>query len=80
MAAIEIRLWDGNKALGIISVDQSGGSSWVSLVGGANNSACPDIELDPFVGLIVDHSVEYPSPVNYRSDTEADPLGDGGEY
>jgi hypothetical protein len=35
-------------------------------VGGAQNSSNPQIEIDPWAGLIVDHSVRFASPVPFR--------------
>lgn len=62
-----IRLWDGCTVVGVMSVDQKGGSTFIGAVSGAANSTKVDIELDPWAGLIVDHSTRR-SPVGYRED------------
>ncbi|MET0915758.1 MAG: hypothetical protein ABWY81_06115 [Jiangellaceae bacterium] len=60
-----IRIWDGCTVVMVIDVDQTGGSVSRDAVGGAGNSSNPDIEIDPWAGLIVDHSIER-SPVDFR--------------
>lgn len=55
MSAKTIRIWRGNEVLQVVTVSQ-GGSSSIGAVGGASNSTKVDIEIDPFAGLIVDHS------------------------
>jgi hypothetical protein len=59
-----IRIWDGCKVLAVISVDQHGGFTSSGAVGGAGNGDRPEIELDPFAGLIV--SQGNPTPVAYN--------------
>lgn len=60
-----IRIWDDNKVVAVVAVDQRGGSTWLGAVGAANTSTYPDIEIDPWAGLIVDHSAQR-SPVDFR--------------
>lgn len=62
-----IRIWDGCKVIQVVSVRNNGSSTTIGSVGGAENSIKVDIELDPWAGLIVDHSVEK-SPVRYREE------------
>jgi hypothetical protein len=50
-----IRIWDGCRVVGLISIGQDGGSVFQGATGGAENSSKPDIEIDPWAGLIVDH-------------------------
>lgn len=60
-----------------MSTDKYGRSeSLAALLGGAGNSARPDIELDPWVGLIVDHRVEYPVPIAITEEPEPEPRTD----
>jgi hypothetical protein len=66
MSEITIRIWDGCKVVEVISIYQRGGSSVLGAVGGAQNSSNPQIEIDPWAGLIVDHSVRFASPVPFR--------------
>lgn len=60
-----IRIWNGCKVVLLLTVSDAGGYSTSGAVGGAANSAQADIDLDPWAGLIVDHSTENP-PVGYR--------------
>lgn len=61
-----IRLWNGCRALAVITVGSEGGTSLIGgYEGGASNSTKPDIELDPFRGLIVEHGTGEP-PVAWR--------------
>lgn len=60
-----IRIWNGAKVVQVVCVHEENGSSAVGAVGGAGHSARVDIELDPWAGLIVDHSVDR-SPVDFR--------------
>lgn len=60
-----IRIWDGCKVVHVIVVHQSAGSSSIGATGGAHNSTAVDIEIDPWAGLIVDHSANR-SPVDFR--------------
>lgn len=61
-----IRIWDGCKVVALISVNSSGMTSQGG-VGGAHDSIKVDIEMDPWAGLIVDHSVNNP-PQLFRED------------
>ena len=61
-----IRIWDGCRVVQVISVSGTGNSS-IGAVGGAGNSTKVDIEIDPWAGLIVDHSVRNP-PVFFREE------------
>lgn len=63
-----IRIWDGCKVVQLITVNQVGGST-SQVAGGAENSSRVDIELDPFAGLIVDHSAPN-SPIYFREAQE----------
>lgn len=59
-----IRIWDGCKVVCVVEVTHTG-YSVVGSTGGAGSSSNPEIELDPFAGLIVDHSTPN-SPVDFR--------------
>lgn len=59
-----IRIWDGCKVVCVVEVTHTG-YSVVGSTGGAGSSSNPEIELDPWAGLIVDHSVSR-SPVAFR--------------
>lgn len=63
-----IRLWHGCTVVGVVSVGDKG-CTFTGGVGGAHNSGKVDIEMDPWAGLIVDHSTENP-PISWR-DQEA---------
>lgn len=60
-----IRIWNGNRVVQVVTVHEDGGSSTIGAAGGASNSTKVDIELDPWAGLIVDHSADR-SPVDFR--------------
>lgn len=61
-----IRIWSGNRVVQIITVAQDGSSSSTAGgVGGAENSALIDIEIDPWAGLIVDRATDNP-PTYWR--------------
>lgn len=61
-----IRVWDGSKVVCVLSVGQESSCYICSgASGGAENSTQVDIEIDPFKGFIVDHSVKR-SPVDFR--------------
>lgn len=60
-----IRIWADGKVVLLLSVRDGGGYSVMGATGGAANSTKVDIELDPWSGLIVDHSTANP-PVGYR--------------
>lgn len=62
-----IRIWNGPVVAGVFTVSGTGTSS-PGIVGGAENSCKVDIELDPWRGLIVDHTAEHPIPVAIRGD------------
>jgi len=64
-----IRIWNGCKVAALIDVDESGGVTASGPTSGAHNSARVDIEIDPWAGLIVDHSVRR-SPVDFRTPEE----------
>lgn len=59
-----IRIWNGCKVVQIVSVSDTG-STTLGASGGAENSTQIDIEMDPWTGLLVDHSVQG-SPVPWR--------------
>jgi hypothetical protein len=59
-----IRIWNGCKVVAILSVSESG-TTYRGAVGGAGNSAKPDIEIDPWEGLLVDHETRQ-SPIAWR--------------
>lgn len=61
-----IRIWNGCKVLQVICVSDDSSASLGS-TGGAGNSTKVDIEIDPWAGLIVDHSVRNP-PFSFRED------------
>lgn len=69
-----IRVWDGCRVAGVVSFGRGGGGSWVGNPGGAENSTQPDIEIDPWAGLIVDHTSGRFTPVDWR-DAEAHECG-----
>jgi hypothetical protein len=75
---ITIRIWDGNRVLGVVSFSRNGGGSYIGAVGGAENSSRVDIEMDPWAGLIVDHMPEFFSPMNWR-EAEHQSTGDDDE-
>ncbi len=64
-----IRIWHGCTVVAVIDVGPNGGASFMGAVGGAGNSTKVDIELDPWAGLIVDHSTDR-SPVDFREREE----------
>ena len=64
-----IRVWNGNQVIAVLSVDQNGGSTFAPKSGGAHDSTTIDIEIDPFEGLIVDHSVRM-SPRFFRAEED----------
>ena len=68
MAPKAIRIWNGCKVVQVV-VAEDGAISTLGAVGGANNSTKIDIEIDPWAGLIVDHSVPGP-PVAWREMTD----------
>jgi hypothetical protein len=59
-----IRIWDGCKVVALITVRPDGMTAQ-GAVGGAGNSSKPDIELDPWAGLLVDHGLRS-SPIAWR--------------
>lgn len=61
-----IRVWDGCRVVQVITVSSTG-SATLGAVGGAHNSTNPDIEIDPWAGLIVDHSVKG-APASFREE------------
>jgi hypothetical protein len=62
-----IRIWNGCKVVQVIGVHEDSGSSSLGAVGGAHNSTRIDIEIDPWAGLLVDHSMPGP-PVMWRQE------------
>lgn len=60
-----IRIWHGCRVVQLVAVDESGGSSVMGATGAAHNSTAVDIEIDPWAGLLVDHSAPN-SPVSFR--------------
>lgn len=62
-----IRIWRGCTVVNLISISDNGSISWSGPVGGAENSGKVDIELDPWAGLIVDHSTSNP-PMDFREE------------
>lgn len=62
-----IRIWNGCTVVQVISMRQDGGSSTIGATGGADNSTKADIEIDPWAGLIVDHSTGNP-PLFFREE------------
>jgi hypothetical protein len=58
-----IRIWDGCKVLGLVTVSQDGTWSSVTQAGGAENGARADVEIDPFKGFIV--TGYAPTPIAY---------------
>lgn len=71
MSTKVLRIWSGCAVVGVFSVNQDGGSVSLGRVGGAGTSTKVDIEIDPWAGLIVDHSTDNP-PQAYREDQNAD--------
>lgn len=61
-----IRIWHGCTVVQLITVQPDGGSATEPRVGGAHNSNKVDIEMDPWAGLLVDHSTSS-APVNWRT-------------
>jgi hypothetical protein len=66
MSEITIRIWDGCKVVQVIMADQRGGTSSIGAVGGAENGAKPQIEIDPWAGLIFDHTGKETAPIGFR--------------
>jgi hypothetical protein len=66
MSEITIRIWDGCKVVQVLSVDQRGGSSSIGAIGGASNGAKPQIEIDPWAGLIFDNTGKSHAPIGFR--------------
>jgi hypothetical protein len=66
MSDVTIRIWNGRKVVQIVTVGQDGSSSTVGAAGGAENGAMPQIEIDPWAGLIIDHSAASTTPVGFR--------------
>lgn len=66
MKSKTIRIWNGCKVVQVITVYAEGGNSSAGAVGGAHNSSRPDIEIDPWAGLIVEHEIKAP-PVAWRA-------------
>lgn len=65
-----IRIWDGCKVVCVVTAfPGDNGYSVQGRTGGAGNSAKVDIEMDPWAGLIVDHSANR-SPVDFREPEE----------
>ncbi|HYD28913.1 hypothetical protein [Brevundimonas sp.] len=64
-----IRIWDGCRVVQVVAVRRDG-SSVMGATGGAHNSTEVDIELDPWAGLIVDHSVPQNPPYGFREVSE----------
>lgn len=69
MAEKVIRIWNGCLVLMVVSVNENGTSTSIGSAGGADNSTKVDIEIDPFAGLIVDHSTDE-SPIEFRRPQE----------
>lgn len=64
---LTIRVWKGNQVRAVVVLGPTGGT-FLGATGGADNSTKVDIELDPWRGLIVDHTAEHPIPVFIRGD------------
>jgi hypothetical protein len=64
-----IRIWHGCKVLNVVTVSKDGTTSMLGATGGAANSTRVDLDIDPFAGLIVDHSTDNP-PVYYRTEEQ----------
>lgn len=54
MASKVIRIWNDCKVLAVLEVGDDA-TSFQARVGGAASALMPDVELDPFAGLIVAH-------------------------
>lgn len=65
MSSVVIRVWHGCDVRLVVSVSPTGTAS-LGAVGGAGNSTRPDIEIDPWANLIVDHRADHPHPVPIR--------------
>lgn len=59
---ITIRIWKGCQVKMLFTIGDNS-SSTVGAVSGAECASQPDIELDPWAGLIVDRRVDFPAPV-----------------
>lgn len=66
---VTIRIWDGCTVKAVFSIGETG-SSWNGSPSGAGNSTRPDIEFDPWAGLVVDHRQKFASPVSIWEDQE----------
>jgi len=63
-----IRIWQGCKVIQVVSVSETG-SSVLGATGGASNSTQVDIEIDPWAGLMVDHSsASWNGVVSFREE------------
>lgn len=60
-----IRIWDGCKVLAVVEVDQAGGATFSGASGGAESGTPVNLEIDPFVGLLVEKETS-PTPVPWR--------------
>lgn len=67
-----LRIWHGCTVVATFSVDDHGYTA-TGAVGGAQNSGRPDIELDPWANLVVDHRAEYATPVSIRYEESEPP-------
>lgn len=61
-----IRIWDGCRVVQVVAVGKTG-SSTLGSTGGAENATKVDIEIDPWAGLLVDHSAAD-SPFMFRDE------------
>lgn len=69
MSRKTICIWDGCTVVMVVEVDQNGGSTSVGPAGGAGNSTQPDIDIDPWAGLIVERLAKR-SPLYFRQEEE----------
>lgn len=67
---VTIRIWDGSTVRYVFRIGPTG-SSTLGDSGGARNSTRPDIELDPWSKLIVDHRQDWPSPISFHERDQA---------
>jgi hypothetical protein len=76
---MNIRIWNECVVVANISVTPDGsGMSVGSVAGGAGNGMRPDIEIDPWAGLVVDHSEHStgPTPIGWRDHQDCTPNRD----
>lgn len=65
MPDVMMRIWHGSRVVGVIIFADDGSGSWVGAPGGAHNATKPQVEIDPWEGMVMDHRSQRFSPVNW---------------